>query len=197
MIWLMIESPAQAFKKIIIAEHKNFVLFLSLFLGFSAIFMMMWAKKSGNSFDNLFPLMLFGVAIGTVISIPLFCLYAGVFHGLAKLAGGKGSLKETYGILGWSLVPVMLSAVFVLPLELGTLGLLLFSTNPNAYEVKPVVTTVLVGLDGLLILWSVVLTSMGISMAHRFRFVTSMFMTLIVASAVSLLSFFIYSSFNI
>ncbi len=197
IVWMMIESPSQAFRKIIIAEHKNFVLFLALFLGIGASFTLMWAKRSGNSFDNLFPLLLFGIAIGLIICIPLFYLLAGLFHATAKLLKGKAAFKETYGIIGWSLVPIMFSVVFVLPLELSTLGLLFFSTNPNAYEVKPVVTMVLRGLDSLMVLWSVILASLGISMAHRFRFLTSLILVALVVGTVSYISFIIYSSFNI
>ena len=197
MIWMMIESPSEAFKKIIIAEHKNFVLLLSLFLGIGTIFTLMWANKSGNSFDNLFPLLLYGIVLGIMISIPLVCLLIGTFHISARILQGKGTLKETYGVIGWSLVPIMFSIMFVLPLEFGLLGLLMFSTNPSAYEVKPMVTIVLLGLDGLTVLWSMVLASFGISMAHRIRFVTSFILTLIVVGAVSTVSVYIYSSFNI
>src|SRR3990172_9576323 len=69
--WLMIESPRDAFKKIILAEHKQYVLFLGLFLGIAAAFALMWAGKSGNNFDNLFPVLLFGTFMGIVISVPL------------------------------------------------------------------------------------------------------------------------------
>ncbi|MFA6457180.1 MAG: YIP1 family protein [Bacteroidota bacterium] len=197
MIWLIIESPSQAFKKIIIAEHKNFVLVLSLFLGIGAMFALMWADKSGNSFDNLFPLLLFGTFIGLVIAIPLFFLLAGVTYGAAAIAGGKASFKETYGIIGWSLVPVMLSVVFVLPLEMSSMGLVFFSTNPSALEVKPVVASVMLGLDGLFVLWSILLASLGISIAHRFRYITGVALTVVSVCAVSYISVFIYSSFNI
>jgi len=197
MIWLIIESPSAAFKKVIIAEHKNFVLFFSLFLGISAAFTLMWSKQSGNSFDNLFPLLLFGTAVGIVICIPLFYCLAFVFHAVISLFKHKAEFKVTYGIVGWSLVPIMLSTVFILPFELSTLGLLLFSSNPSAYEVKPVVTIVLVGLDGLMVLWSMMLASLGISIAYRFKFIVSMIIVLLVFGVTSFLSFLIYSSFNI
>jgi len=197
IIWMMIESPAEAFKKIIIAEHKNFVLLLGLFLGIGATFSLMWGAQSGNSFDNLFPLLLIGSAIGVVISIPLIYLLIGTFHLAARLLKGKGTFTETYGVIGWSLVPIMLSVIFVLPLEFSLLGLPMFSSNPSAYEVKPVVTAVLLGLDGLTALWSILLATKGISMVHRLRFVTSFILTLIVIGAVSTVSVFIYSSFNI
>jgi hypothetical protein len=197
VVWLMVESPREAFRKIIIAEHKNFVLFLSLFLGTSGVFAMMRDMQSGNSFDNLFPLLLLGIASGLIVSLPLFAAYCGTIHGLSKVLKGKGSFLESYGITGWSLVPVMFSTVFVLPLELGTLGLLMFSSNPSAMEVKPVVTMVLLGLDGAFVLWSVTLSAIGLSMVHRFRFVTAFLITLVSAAAVSVLSLYIYSSFTI
>jgi hypothetical protein len=197
MIWLMIESPSVAFKKIIIAEHKNFVLFFSLFFGIGATYALMWIKRSGNSFDNLFPLLLFGTVIGIIISIPLFYCLTFSFHIILKLLKPETKFKVTYGIIGWSLVPIMLSVVFVLPFELSTLGLLLFSTNPSAYEVKPIVTVMLLGLDGFLVLWSLILATFGISIAYRFRFIVSLIIVLLVVGATSFLSYSIYSSFNI
>lgn len=197
MIWMMIESPGLAFKKIIIAEHKNFVLLISLFFGISSVFTLMWARNSGNLFDNLFPLLLLGIVIGLGTGVPLFYLFSGLLHGAAKMFKGSAAFKETYAIAGWSLVPVMLSAVFVLPLELGTLGLQLFSSNPSALEVKPVVTMVLLGLDGACLIWSVILSAIGLSMAHRFRFITGLIVTIAAGTAVSFISLFIYSSFTI
>lgn len=197
MIWLIIESPSAAFKKIIIAEHKNFVLFFSLFLGIGASFALLWIKKSGNSFDNLFPLLLFGTATGIIISLPLFYCLVFVFHAIISLVNRKSKFKITYGIIGWSLVPIMLSVVFVLPFALSTLGLLLFSTNPSAYEVKPLVTVILLSLNGLMVFWSLFLAAAGISLAYQFRFIISLIFVLLVVGATSFLSYSIYSSFNI
>jgi hypothetical protein len=193
----MVENPAEAFRKIIIAEHKNFVLFLSLFLGLAAVFGMMWAKQSGNLFDNLFPLLLYGTVLGLVSGIPLFYLLCGVMHGAAKVLKGKASFKVTYGIVGWSLVPVMFSVVFILPLELSSLGLIFFSSNPTAHEVKPVVTSVLVGLDGLFVLWTVILGAYGMAVAHRFRFWTALAVTVFSAAVVTFVSVYLYSLFII
>jgi hypothetical protein len=197
MIWLMIESPSDAFKKIIIAEHKNFVLLFSLFFGIGVIFSLMWTRQSGNSFDNLFPLLLFGTGIGLAISIPLFYTLALAVHLVVVLFKREAKFTVTYGIIGWSLLPIILSVVFILPLELSTLGLLLFSANPTAYEVKPLVTTVLLGLNGLMVIWSLLLCATGISIAYRFSFFLSLIIVLFVSGAISFLSYLIYSSFNI
>ncbi|MBI2430238.1 MAG: YIP1 family protein [Ignavibacteriales bacterium] len=197
MLWMMIESPKAAFKKIILAEHKNYVLFLGMFLGIASAFALIWANKSGNNFDNLFPVLLFGTFLGFVICLPLFYGLVCLIFGIVKIIGGKGNFRETYGVIGWSLVPIMFSVIFILPLELATLGLLTFATNPSAYEVKPVVTVVLLGLDGLLILWSIVLAGIGLSMAHRVQYLISFLIAAIAACAVGYSSFLLYSSFNI
>lgn len=202
-VWLMVESPTTAFKKIILAEHKNYVLFLGMFLGIASAFALMWAKKSGNNFDNLFPLLLVGTFLGLVIYLPLFFSMTWLLHMAGVLArrilriGGKGHFRETYAVIGWSLVPVMFSVVFILPLELATLGLLMFSTNPSAFQVKPVVTAVLLGLDGLLVLWSLLLATTGFAMAHRLSRAVSFIVIIVVTSVVAYASFILYSSFNI
>lgn len=197
ILWQMIESPRQAFKKIILAEHKNYVLFLGLFLGIAAAFLLMWAKKSGNNFDNLFPALLFGTFLGIVISIPLLFLLASAFYVLAKLLKGNGKFKETYAVTGWSLVPIVFSVVLLLPLEFATLGLYVVSSNPTAYEVKPLVSTVLFGLDALFAVWSVLLAVVGISMAHKVSYGTSFIIVAGGSVAVGYISLLLYSLINI
>lgn len=194
-VWLMVESPRDAFKKVIIAEHKNFVLFLSLFLGLAAVFGVMWAAQLGMMFDNLLPLLLYGTTVGLLAGIPLFFIIAAALHGVAKVLKGSAPFSVTYGVAGWSLVPVMFSVVFILPLELGTLGLLLFSVNPSAYEVKPLVTMVLLGLDGALVLWSVLLAAKGIALAHHLKFFTGLVVVLTAAAATAGIFYSVYSLF--
>jgi len=196
-LWLMIESPAQAFKKIIMAEHKNYVLLLAMFLGIAVSFGLMAVQKSGNSFDNLLPLLLFGSVFGGVIGLPFFYALTGLLHGMAIVFGGSGKYTSTYGVTGWSQMPMVFLVVFVLPLMLATLGLWLFSSNPNAFQVKPTVTIVLGGFAGLLAIWSMILLIMGISKAHKVSIVRSTVITLSVISAASLGMLELYSLFNI
>lgn len=167
-VWLIIESPRTAFRRIIIAEHKNYVVLLGLFVGISAVFALFRAHRFGDEFDNLFPLLLFGAFFGGLAAVPLVFLWTGLNHLLAKTVGGKGAFRDSYGVSGWALVPVMFTAVFVLPLELATLGLHLFSTNPTAYQLKPEVTLVLLGLDAAAVVWTLILNAVGLSAAHRF-----------------------------
>ncbi|MDD8016770.1 MAG: YIP1 family protein [Bacteroidota bacterium] len=197
MIWMIIESPKHAFKKIILAEHKNFVLLIALFSGIGIFFVLMWSKKSGNNYDNLLPLLFHGTVLGVIISLPFFFALTTSIYLCAKIVFGKGSWKETYGIIGWSLVPIMISVVFVLPIELASLGLYIFSTSPSGYEVKPSVYLILTGMDGICVAWSILLGAIGISMVHRIKFIVSLCIVSTVAVGIFYLSVIIYSSFNI
>ncbi len=166
-MWQLVESPKTAFHRIIVAEHKNYVLFQMLFLGIAASFTLLWARHAGNEFDNLIYLLLLGVVIGVGIALPVGGMIALTVHVLLKLFGGRGLLKNTYAVFGWSLTPIMLSVSIVLPIELASIGLRLFSTNPSPMDVKPVVYIVLLFLDLLALLWSIYLAHVGLSIAHK------------------------------
>lgn len=166
-MWQVVESPKAAFHRIIVAEHKNYVLFQMLFLGIAASFSLLWARHAGNEFDNLLYLLLLGIVIGVGISLPVGGMMAMSVHFLLKLFGGKGLMKNTYAVFGWSLTPILLSVSIVLPIELASIGLRLFSTNPSPMDVKPVVYVVLIFLDAFSVVWSIYLARVGLSIAHK------------------------------
>jgi hypothetical protein len=64
-------------------------------------------------------------------------------------------------------MPIMVSVSIVLPIELASIGLRLFSTNPSPMDVKPVVYIVLLGLDGFAALWTINLARVGFCVAHK------------------------------
>ncbi len=166
-MWQVVESPRDAFRKIIVAEHKNYVLLLMLFLGVAASFTLLWARHAGNEFDNLIYLLLLGYVMGLGIALPIGLMMALTTHLLLKLFGGKGIMKKTYAVLGWSLTPIMLSVSIILPIEFASIGLRLFSTNPSPMDVKPVVYLVLLLFDVFAGVWSMYLAKIGLSIAHK------------------------------
>ena len=166
-MWRLVESPIEAFHKIIRAEHKNYVLLLMMFMGIATSFGLMWTRHAGNEFDNLIYLILLGLIIGVGIALPMGLSMTFIVHWMLRLLGGRGTFRNTYGVFGWSLMPIMLSVSVVLPIELASIGLRLFSTNPSPMEVKPVVYTVLLGLDGISVLWTLNLARIGFSVVHK------------------------------
>jgi hypothetical protein len=89
------------------------------------------------------------------------------------------------------------SVVIVLPIEVATLGLYLFTSSPTAFQVKPEVFSVLAGLDIVFALWSLALCVRGTAMLHRLSLVVSFVLVGTVVTAVSLTCYYLYSSFTI
>jgi len=166
-MWRLVESPKDAFYKIIRAEHKNYVLFMMMFLGIGTSFGLLWARHAGNEFTNFLYFILVGLVIGLGIALPIGMLLTVAVHWMLRIFGGKGTMKNTYGVLGWSLMPIMLSVSIVLPIELASMGLRLFSTNPSPMDVKPFVYIILLSLDGFAALWTINLARVGFCVAHK------------------------------
>jgi Yip1 domain len=193
--WMIIESPAKAFKKISIAEHKNYVLFLTVFLGIAYSFGLLWIRNAGEQFDNLIHLLLLGVVMGLVISVPLGVSMAGVLHTILHFAGGRAGWRNTYAVFGWALAPLVISVVFILPIELASLGLVLFSVNPSPMQIKPFVYGPLTFLEGATVVWALILASFGFRLVHKLRFMTALVIVLLVFSAFSAGIYELFSKF--
>jgi Yip1 domain len=165
--WLLVESPRDAFNRIIRAEHKNYVLMLMFFMGIALAFSLLWVRHAGNEFDNLIYLILLGCVLGVVLAFPCGMSFVCILHLVMKMFGGKGRIRNTYAVFGWALVPIMATVCVVFPIELASVGLRLFSTDPSPWDVKPVVYFVLLSIDAVSIVWSVNLARVGLSIAHK------------------------------
>ncbi len=160
-VWKVIETPRKAFHDITLAEHKNYSLLLFSFFGVALALTGFWHFRLGSRFESLLDLLaeatLAGLGLGLVASI-LFTL---VFHALAAVFGGKGTLKDSLATLAYATTPVSITLFLVLPVELLTFGMYLFTSNPDPYSIKPASFVVLVAFDAAMGLWSFVLFVVG------------------------------------
>ncbi len=190
-LWSIIEKPFSALHTIIIAERKNYVLFLFTFLGIAFSFSTLWFFNLGNEFDNLLYLLLYGLVGGIIFGIPLGMCITGITYIVAKIFRGKGSFKNTYAIIGWVNIPIVISVVFILPLEIATLGLTFFSTNPSPAQIKPTVYYTLLCLDSAFVLWTVILAIIGLSIAHKISFIKSFCIVMVIIGILAFFQFFL------
>jgi len=164
--WGIIESPRPTFRKVTLAEHKNYSLFLYSGFGVAVAFAMFWYARLGMQFSSLLGLIPVAVGIGVVLGLVGAPLLALLVHGLARAMGSRSRFRNSFGYLAYAMVPVVISLVIVLPLELMTFGMYLFTSNPDPYVIKPVSYIMLVGFDILLGGWTVVLSVIGTSVVH-------------------------------
>lgn len=160
-LWKIIERPRNAFQIITLAEHKNYALFLNILFGISLSFIGFWLWRIGDKYENFLPLifsaLLFGILYGCIICVLLTCWH----WTLTKVFNGKTNYKISLGITSYAFLPAILSFVFILPVKLLTFGMFLFSFNPHPYTIKPIIYIILIGCDGILFLWSLLLIIYG------------------------------------
>jgi hypothetical protein len=167
MGWKVLESPRTAFRAITLAEHKNYVLFLFTLFGVSLSFTGFWYFRLGTRFTNLIDLIPGAIGIGIVVGLVAALVIPVVHFAVAKSVGGMSGFRGSLGILGYSLTPIAFSLFVVLPIELMTFGMFLFTSNPHPYTIKPVSYVLLVGFDAVIGLWSILLSVVGTKVAHQ------------------------------
>jgi hypothetical protein len=167
---MLIEYPGAALKRIVLAEHKNYVLMLAMFFGISVGFGLFWSGHAGDRYTNIAHLIIAASGIGLIVALPLFYILSGMLHAVMMMLGGKGSWRNSYAVVGWGLFPFSFAATIVLPIELAAFGLLFFSDNPSPFEVKPLVYSVLISMDGLMAVWAVIIGGKGLALAHTVSF---------------------------
>jgi hypothetical protein len=165
--WMVLESPTKAFRRITLAEHKNYVYFLFTLFGVGLSFTGFWFFRLGNRFVTLMDLIPAAVGVGIVLGSILALLLTGVYFGFARMLGGATNFRTSFGLLGYSFTPIALSLLLVLPIELLTFGMYLFTWNPDPYAMKPLSYVVLIGLDGIVAAWSIWLAIVGTRIGHQ------------------------------
>jgi len=171
--WGILESPLKTFKTIGIAEHKNYAIFLFCCFGIAVSFTAAWYLRLGVFFETLLDLIPFTFGIGIILGGTFAVVLPVVHQKAAKSMGSTARLGQSYGVLAYSFVPILLSLILVLPIELLTFGMYLFTSNPHPAVIKPVSYYVLLGLDLLLGAWALVLAVMGTHIVQRVSVIRS------------------------
>jgi len=172
--WQVIESPRRAFRKITLAEHKNYVLFLFSLLGVSLAFTACWYFQLGTRFASLLDLIPWAVGFGVVLGLASAVVITGMYHAIARLLGGSAGFRGSLGLLAYSFTPVAFSLFLVLPIELLTFGMYLFTLNPHPYTIKPLSYVLLIGFDALIAIWTVILAIVATKVGHQLSMTKSL-----------------------
>jgi hypothetical protein len=180
VLWKIIETPRNAFRLIIRAEHKNYALFLYTLSGIAVTFAGFWHFKLGNRFENILLIIFPAILIGLLIGIALCPIASSLHWGLSNILGNKSSFRNSLGITSYSLLPIVLSLLFVLPIELLTFGMYFFTFNPPPITIKPISYMLLIGLDVALAVWSWVLLIIGTTVGGQISLWKSILISAIV-----------------
>ncbi len=172
-IWRLLESPGKAFKRIVLSQHKNYVLFLSALLGCALFYAAVWYKNFGDRFDNVLELIGVGVLGGVPLGIASVAGISLILLGVTRLAGRTAQYRNLFAVVAYAGIPIVLSLAVIFPLEVALFGLDFFGQNPSPMVLKPLVYVVLLSFDGIAIVWSWVLLAHGVSAASGMSYLGS------------------------
>jgi len=153
-IQLIIENPELAFKQIIFAEHKNFVSFITFFIAIKNLLIARFLSVPELGSDGVstsFIVSLFLMILVILILSSLFIFVQNVVYIQRDI---KLRIKDIYSVSVYSFIPYLFGLVFVFPVELVVLGGDIFSNNPYSFQIKPLFTYMLIGVEFITIIWS-------------------------------------------
>jgi len=152
--WVLILTPRTAFRRIVLSRHKNYGIFLTSLLGIAIAFGIFWFKNLGSHFSNLVTLLGLGIILGPPLGLIIAGVSSFILTKIGRLLGGKPSFRGMYAVVAYASIPIVLTLVFVFPVEVAIFGTYFFGNNPPPLVVNPVVYVTLLGFDALGVLWT-------------------------------------------
>lgn len=130
--------PNSTFRKILLATHRNYSLLLVILEGIGLSFLTFYIVKAADIYTLDFSrLLLTCIALGVVVFVPGIYAFCVLSYFALRVRETGASIKGYISGIIYSLHPVALGAVFLIPLEVAVFGSYLFSYNPSPQVINP------------------------------------------------------------
>jgi len=156
-IRLMIEEPDAAFKQIIFSEHKNFIVFLALFIAVKNLIIIRFISVPQLGKNGVVTSFIVSLLLSIVFTFAMFSLTAFIQKKILNKKAITLRFKDYLSLNIYSMIPYLFGLFLIFPVELTVLGGDIFSNNPYSFQIKPIVVYTLIGFEFLIILWSLFL----------------------------------------
>lgn len=192
-IWQLIESPTNALKKIVYAEHKNYQLFILVFLvtklAFTSFFLQSLLIKPVN-YQQYFGL---NLGLGISVLFIFFILVPFLVKLILKSYLVKTRYKDNLATLIYSQIPIVLFLIIILPIEFALFGKYWLFSNPSPFLIKESAAYVFSIMEFLAFVWSFVLFGIAIkiqSNSKQFAIVSALVFALVLFSILLFIPYF-------
>ena len=145
--------PDFAFRRIVIAEHRNYTFLLALFEAIGISFLFLFVTKAGDFVSiNLGQLVSMGLELAVAVFLPFVYAFSILSYFLARVSTTGARLRGFTAGLIYALHPVAISAMVILPAEIAVFGPYIFSNNPSPQIINAVPFYLLGFLEFLLLI---------------------------------------------
>ncbi len=180
-IYRIFENPKQVFLSVARSEQKNYVYTLFAFGGYAVTAIIYMIGCVGNLDTNF----IFTIAIFIVVGLPVGLLFFSLLAGIAWFSNTfiwrvRIPYRTSTAFLAYSLIPVVITVFFILPVELAIFGKFLFSDNPPPQSYKPTIFYTLAAIDAIAVAWSIFLFMISFNSVYSIRMIKSLITTIVV-----------------
>lgn len=156
-IWGILYSPMNTQKRIVYAEHKNFITFILILLSIKFYSIDLVLKSFFNISTEVSNYSITNAALHILINLIFFIILSYIF---TRTTRGKEKLtrfRDNITLLGYSFIPAILTLIFLVPVEYGIFGEYWFFHNPSPTIIKPTIAYLLLFIEGVSLIWSIIL----------------------------------------
>lgn len=153
----LIESPYEAFRSIVFAEHKNFIFFLLFFISIKNLIIARFISVPELGKEGVItslPVLFFFSLLMTIGFIVFISFIQSIIFQRLNI---KLRTIDVIALNSYSQIPLIFSLILIFPVELIVLGSDIFSNNPYAFQIKPTITYILLSIEAIMVLWSFIL----------------------------------------
>lgn len=153
-ILLIIEEPAKAFRQIIFSEHKNFIIFLTFFISLKNLIITRFISVPELGVNGASVSLIFSLILMILITTVLTSSFSFIQNILYSRKNITLRFQDLYAVNLYSFIPYLFGLIFIFPVELIVLGGDIFSNNPYSFQIKPLISYILIGVEVITIIWS-------------------------------------------
>lgn len=160
--WNFLESPMQAFKKVVLAEHKNY-LFILLFLIAIKLSINSIVIKSALELNPEVHRELFtNLMLNCGYVIIYFTVFSLIVNILVNSFGVKSKFKNILSSYVFAFWPLVFGLVILTAVEYAVFGHFFFTFNPSPLVIKPLAAYVVLILEGLVFISGIIYSILGL-----------------------------------
>lgn len=173
----IIEEPSKAFKQIIFSEHKNFISLITILIGIKNLIIARFISVPELSSDSISTSLLISASFSVILVGIVFSLFTFLQQYFYKKNQIHLRFRDIYSLNVYSFIPFVFSLIFIFPVEIIVLGKDIFSNNPYSFQIKPLISYILIGFEIITIIWSLILLSKSIYLVKSSRIYSILFTT--------------------
>ena len=190
--WQLFDSPQNALKKIIFAEHKNFSFFLLLLISVK-IFLYTITFQSLVDSQNDYILKLYNALIFMGITFITIIVFLYLMTFMLKTFHIKTRFKDNLSLLAYSSIPIIFASFIIIPIEYGIFGQHWFIYNPSPFNIKPLVAYILLIIEFIMFIWSMMILFLSFYIQSN-SILWGLFNSIIIVFLIAVVSNFLFNN---